>query len=110
MKLSLCAEWKAILFVFAALSVFGQSEAARAYDGVGNVEKLLPARTAVCWHDADKLDNLALNARGKITFLYMDGKLSGELARLRTAQMKTGPNPEIPSQLFAYSRKYNSRK
>jgi hypothetical protein len=110
MKLSVHGTWKAILLTFAVWSLLGRFEAAYASSIAKNVEKLLPVRTAVCWHDADMLDDLALNARGKITFLYMDGKLARELARLRDSQTKTGPNSEIPQQIFAYSRKYNSRK
>jgi hypothetical protein len=41
---------------------------------------------------------------------YVDGSLAKALAGLREEQMEKGPSPEIPQQLFAYSRKYNSRK
>jgi hypothetical protein len=110
MKLSARAARSAVSAAFAALLLFSWLGAAYAAGHLENVEKLLPARTAVCWHDADRLDNLALNARGKITFIYVDGKLAGALARLRKEQMERGPSPEIPRQIFAYSRKYNSRK
>jgi hypothetical protein len=110
MKLSARAAGSVILAALAALLHFSQPGAAYASDHLGNVEKLLPERTAICWHDGDRLDDLVLNARGKITFLYMDGRLAGALARLREEQTEKGPVPEIPRQLFAYSRKYNSRK
>ncbi|MDR1508452.1 MAG: hypothetical protein LBS53_02305 [Synergistaceae bacterium] len=110
MKLSARSAGIVVLAAIEVLLVFSQSGTACASVRLGNVEKLLPARTAICWYDADILDDLALNARGKITFLYVDGKLSGALARLKEEQMKNGPVFEIPPQLFAYSNKYNSRK
>jgi hypothetical protein len=100
----------AILAAFAALLLLFRPGTAYTSDHLGNVEKLLPERTTVCWHDADRLDDLVLNARGKVTFIYMDGKLARALAQLREEQMKSGPAPEIPPQMLAYSRKYNSRK
>jgi hypothetical protein len=110
MKLSAHPAGIVVLAALAVLSVFFQSGTASASVHLGNVEKLLPARTAVCWYDADRLEDLVLNARGRVTFLYVDGKLARALARLKEEQMRNGPVPEIPPQLFAYSNKYNSRK
>ena len=110
MKLSSRAARSAISAALAVLLPFSWPGAAYASGRLEDVEKLLPARTAACWHDADRLDNLALNARGKITFIYVDGLLAKALAGLREEQAERGPSPEIPQQMFAYSRKYNSRR
>ncbi|MDR2780685.1 MAG: hypothetical protein LBB28_06125 [Synergistaceae bacterium] len=109
MKFPVRAAGNAIL-ALTTLLLFSRPGAVYASVYLGNVEKLLHARTSAFWYDADRLDGLALNSRGKVTFLYVDGKLAGALSRLKAQQMESGPTPEIPPQFFAYSNKYNSRK
>ncbi|MDR1965946.1 MAG: hypothetical protein LBQ36_04500 [Synergistaceae bacterium] len=74
------------------------------------VEKLMPARTVTCWFDADRIDELILNARGKLTFLMVDGKLGGALKRLNAEKYRTGGMTDIPDNIFQYASKYNARK
>jgi hypothetical protein len=75
-----------------------------------DVARLYPARMSVCWHDADRIDELALNARGKLTFFYIDAKLGSALQRLREDQSESGPSSAIPKSVFAYASKYNAKK
>ena len=65
----------------------------------------MPPRTAVCYFDGDKLDDMVINARGKLTFLYVDSKLADNLKRQRKAEYDRGAFSGIPSEIFAYATK-----
>jgi hypothetical protein len=75
-----------------------------------DVEKLLPPRTAVCFFDGERLADLMLNARGKLTFLYVDSRLADALSRQRASDSQYGPLSDIPPQIFAYAAKAKSKK
>jgi hypothetical protein len=70
-----------------------------------DVERLAPPRTVVCFFDGEDFDGLVLNARGKLTFLCVDGRFADALARQRSAERGTGVASGIPQQVFAYAAK-----
>jgi len=100
----------ALFALAAAAHLVASPKPAEAASPRKDIESLYPARSAVCWYDADILDDLALNARGKITFIYVDAKLGRALGRLREEQRKSGATTDIPQNVFAYAAKYNTRK
>ena len=70
-----------------------------------DVERLTPPRTVVCFFDGESFDDLVLNARGKLTFLCVDGRLADALARQRKAERGSGVASGVPPQIFAYAAK-----
>jgi hypothetical protein len=77
---------------------------------VKEVEKLLPPRTAVCFFDGERLSDLTLNARGKLTFLYVDSRLADALLRQKKSENRYGSQTNLPPQVFAYATKAKSKK
>ena len=99
------------VFLFACLAALihmGTTPARGALDGEAG--KLTPARTSICWYDADVIDELVLNARGSITFLYVDTKLGRALAAQRDREFRAGAFSDTPGALYAYAGKYLSRR
>ena len=92
----------AAFLAVAAVSLICACQAAAA-SAAKETEKLMPPRTAVCFYDGESFDDLVLNARGKITFLYVDGKLAGALKRQRQAERSSGGLSGIPPQIFSYA-------
>jgi hypothetical protein len=77
-------------------------------DGSALVE-LVRHRTFSLWIDGDAIDEIVLNSRGKLTFLYIDNKLGREIGRLRKPDSSSGPSTDVPEVLFLYSTKYNKK-
>jgi hypothetical protein len=75
-----------------------------------DLEKLLPPRTAVCWYDADRLEDLILNCRGKLTFIFIDNRLGSALQRQKDLESQTGPESDIQPAIYSYARKHGKRK
>ncbi|MDR1650522.1 MAG: hypothetical protein LBR87_01900 [Synergistaceae bacterium] len=96
--------------LLAAALIFGLAARSDAADPQKEVQKLLEPRTSVSWYDVDMLEDIALNARGKLTFTYVDPKLGKAMERLREAEIKNGPFSGISQNVFAYAAKYNGRK
>jgi hypothetical protein len=99
------------VFLLSSLAAFIYMATAPAYGAPdGEVEKLTPARTSVCWYDADMIDELVLNARGSITFLHVDAKLGRALAARRDREFRTGAFSNTPDALYAYAGKYLAKR
>ena len=90
----------AMVLAAALLICANQAEAA---SPMKDIEKLTPPRTIVCYFDGDKLEELVINARGRLTFLFADSKLADALKRQRKAEYDRGGSSGIPSQVFAYA-------
>lgn len=75
-----------------------------------DVGKLVEAHTITCWHDGEMLDDLVLNARGKLTFLYIDAKLALAIQKSQTAGPEESPIDTVPPQLLQYSGMHGKRK
>lgn len=70
----------AYLWLLALLAVLcAAGTASAAIDG----QKLLDARTSVCWVEGEVFDGLVLGARGSIEFVYIDLTMTTEMARQR---------------------------
>jgi hypothetical protein len=93
------------VLLFAATA--GQAEAA---DPMKDLGKLTPPRTAICFFDGERVGDLAVNARGKLTFLYVDNKLADALSRQRKQELNQGPSSAVPPQVYAYAPKARSKK
>jgi hypothetical protein len=98
---------RAAILISLALAL---SRPANAASPAKEVEKLLPPRTAVCFFDGERLADLMLNARGKLTFLYVDSRLANALSRQRASDRQYGSMSDIPPQVFAYAAKAKSKK
>jgi hypothetical protein len=101
------ARWK--MAVLLLLSCFAASPASGG-NTPDEIERLSEPRTAVCWFEGDMIGDIVVNARGRITFLYIDSKLAAALSRQRERDMKTGPSSRVPSHLMAYASKRGSKK
>jgi hypothetical protein len=83
---------------------------AEAAGPIKEIEKLTPPRTAVCFFDGEQVSDLVVNARGKLTFIYVDGKLAEALSRQQKLESNQGASSGIPPQIFAYAAKAKSKK
>jgi len=97
----------AILAVAAAILIWACQAAA---SPMKDVERLMPPRTVLSFFEGQEFADLVLNARGKLTFLYVDRRLADALRRLRELEYSSsGPSSGIPSQVFAYATKSKRR-
>ena len=87
---------------FAIFAIWASTAAA---SPMGEIERLMPPRTVVCHFEAQDVAGLMVNVRGKLTFLYVDRKLSQALSRQRRAEYDRGEFSRIPAQIFAYATK-----
>jgi len=97
----------AAILAVAATSLIWVCQAAA--NPMKDIENLTPPRTAVCFFEGEKFADLVLNARGKLTFLYVDRKFANALGRQRKAEYDRGTFSGIPSQIFAYATKSKRR-
>ena len=90
-----------LIWIFSAsfTGLAGQAEASPMRD----IERLIPPRTAVCFFEGEMFTDLVLNARGKLTFLYVDRKLSDALRRQHRAEYDNAAYSGIHPQIFAYA-------
>jgi hypothetical protein len=101
------ARWKMAALVFLACCTASPAFGGSTPD---EVERLSEPRTAICWFEGSMVGDIVVNARGRITFLYMDSKLASALSRQKTRDMKTGPSSRVPQHLMAYASKHGSKK
>jgi len=94
-----------ITVILAAAALFILAPRATAASPLQEIERLAPPRMAVCFFDGDSVADIVVNARGKLTFTYVDGKLAQALSRQRKAEYNGGERSGIPSQIFAYATK-----
>ncbi|MDR3321967.1 MAG: hypothetical protein LBS93_05910, partial [Synergistaceae bacterium] len=71
-------------------------------------QKMLDARTAVCWVEGESLDELMLNARGRLMFVCVDRRLGKSFLGPRNASPwdKSGP----PEWLRVFGRNFAGRR
>ena len=95
----------AILTITAALLLLVFSAGRAAASPMRDIERLTPSRTTVCFFEGQYLADLVLNARGKLTFLFVDRKLADALRRGQRAEQGQGGFSEIHPQIYAYATK-----
>jgi hypothetical protein len=96
--------------LFSAVILFAAATMAPAAEPMKDIEKLTPPRTAVCFFDGERMSDLVLNARGKLTFVYVDVKLADAYERQKKSEYKGGGQSGIPQQVFAYASKARQKK
>lgn len=101
------ARWKIAALLFLACLASSPAFGGNTQD---EIERLSEPRTAVCWFEGDMIGDIVVNARGRITFLYMDSKLSAALSRRRERDTGAVPSSRVPSYLTSYAHKYGSKK
>ena len=89
MKFSVVTLKLAAVFLISACGA-GAAMPALGEEPLKEIERLMESRTAVCWFDGDMVGDIAVNARGRMTFLYVDSKLAGAISRQRRSDMKSG--------------------
>jgi hypothetical protein len=100
------------LWTLAVLSFFMIFAEASA-DAAANSEttrRLAEERTSVCWVEGQFLDELVLNARGKLTFIYVDSRLGESLRKLRNPSGGGAPSNEFPEIVMMHAAGYANRK
>ena len=105
MKISLI-RWKMTVLLLLACCA---ASPAFCGDPSDEIERMSEPRTVVCWFDGDKITDIVVNSRGRLTFLYMDARLAAAFSRQRKRDMKNGPS-SVPSHLMEYASKCGSKK
>ena len=72
---------------------------------MADIERLMPQRTIVSHYEGQDLGGLVVNARGKLTFFYIDDRLADALRRRQREERDRGELSEIPRQVFGYATK-----
>lgn len=72
-------------------------------------QRLLDARTATCWVEGEALDELVLNARGRLTFVCVDRKM-GEFLRSARDEKDPWKKGGPPQWLRFFGQNYARRK
>lgn len=96
-----------LLAALLAAALFPVSaEAARKDD----IQKTADRRTIFCWVEGAVFEDLVMNARGRLSFLYVDSRMGGALQKLRTSGSREDAPAEFSEMLLAYTGQYAARK
>jgi hypothetical protein len=97
MGTGICVEIMALFLILFSFASAGTA-------GTADFQKLTDARSVTCWVEGQLIDDIVLNARGRLGFIYVDSELGGLMTSLQQNPIE-GPR----EWLRMFGRDYASR-